>query len=355
MKASGAAFRSFFASHSPLGVPSYTLKIRSLTLRRSPHSQYEVCSSNDILKYWVRVSRYLNHLEELVFLGTDVRYSGRRNLLGALPRTVRLRRFFCEDDRLLRDSVNSLRNHKETLVDFGGFFDTETVRPRMTADAFLYRFYNVRTLEVGREFLVGLRNTGSVVNLSVRLEWKEMLPCVRSLSTAFRNQLRALRLERKGVVDSYRILDDANSVREPKWPDSPLFLCGYLDIPSLRYLEVRDTAPPSPLPVRAHPTPLACALGHPGWANFSDYDGVPNLERLAWRPTWAVEGAFRRTCADAFVRVAGDVLPVLTVWMSLQEHTSGIWDTWTRIDEDFPLERKCIWDAVKEDSWKRMA
>ena len=261
MKATGAVFYAFFSSRSPLGgVPSYALRLRSLTLTLSPHCHYATPSSNDILEYWAQVSRHLNHLVELSFLGTDVRYNGCRDLLEGLPHTARLRRFFCEDGRILRDLMPSLFNHEETLEDFGGFFDTAVVSPLKTADTFLYQFSNVRTLEVGWEFIHGLRNAGSVVNLSVRLEWTEMLPCVRSLSMAFENQLRALRLDRKGVVDCYRVLDDPNLALEPEWAQSPLFLCGHLDIPSLRYLEVRDTAPPLPLPVRAYPTPLWMSL-----------------------------------------------------------------------------------------------
>lgn len=101
--------------------------------------------------------------------------------------------------------------------------------------------------------------------------------------------------------------------------------------------------------------PSASILEDRAWATWSDYGGVPKLERLAWRPTWATEGAFLRPCADAFVRAAAGVLPVLTVWMSVEERTSGVWDTWTRLDEALQFECKYIRHAVKEDSWKRMA
>ena len=105
---------------------------------------------------------------------------------------------------------------------------------------------------------------------------------------------------------------------------------------------------------KPRPAPDLAFLGNPEWATWSDYEGIPNLDRLSWRPRWALEGAKYRTCADAFVSVVGDALPVLAVWMSLEENPSGIWDTWTRIDEDFQFERQCVWDAVPEDAWKRM-
>ena len=46
---------------------------------------------------------------------------------------------------------------------------------------------------------------------------------------------------------------------------------------------------------------------------------------------------------------------MLAVWVLLEEDPSGIWDTWTRIDEDFSFDRQCVWSAVPEDAWKRMA
>ncbi len=404
MKATSAVFRSFLSSHSTLGVHSFTFKLRNITLRLTPYSQGAVHSSNGVLRHWIRVSRDLNHLRELAFLGRNVWYTGRRDVLQSLPPKARLRRFMCEDDHLLDDSLNSLCNHQKTLEDFGGFFDIvpftsdveddpldidaalfdivavpfdiEAVAPRITLEGFLEWFYNVRTLEVGMKLVVKLRNPGQVTHLSVRLQWESMLPAIGCVSKVFGWQVRALRLEREAVADGGPTLEGF------KWVsgiESPLWLCAALDMPTLRYLEVRDSAPPEVCDYSFQPhltlnfadwsfarvraplqqgftPPDASMLGHPRWLSTSDgYEGVRNLDRLAWRPAWAAQGAKHRTCADVFTRTTGDVLPLLTVWMSLEARTSGIWDTWTRFDEDLQLERQCIWNAVKDDSWKRMA
>ncbi|PIL26145.1 hypothetical protein GSI_11900 [Ganoderma sinense ZZ0214-1] len=357
MKATSAVFRSFFSGHSPRDVPAFAFKIRSLTILLSPTSKDEKPSSNSnnaVLGHWVLVSRDLHHLRELAFLGTSVQ-SDARDLLVDLPPEARLRRFFCEDDSLLQDSSRSLLKHRETLGEFGGFFDTETFSPDMTPDTFLRTFRSVHTLDVGMRFIEQVKLAGSITNLSVRLEWPRMSSVVCHLCRTFGTQVRALRIERSAVVSGgWALVGDT-------WvpgPESPMLLCAYLDMPALRYLEVRDTAPPAAPEVQQEgirpPGPSAWSFGDSTWMESSDYDGVQNLDRLAWRPAWAAKGGEHRDCADAFVRMAGDMLPVLTVWMSLEERTSGVWDTWTRIDEDFPLERKCVWDAVKEDSWKRM-
>nr|VWP00719.1 N/A [Ganoderma boninense] len=353
MEATSRVFRWFFASHSPRGIPAFAFKIRSITLHLSPPSQDNVSPShsNVVLMHWKWVSRDLHHLRELAFLGTKVQFTGVRDLLAVLPPTARLRRFICEDDRLLFGSLNSLLNHQETLEDFGGFFDTGIDKPPMTPAAFLDRFSNVHTLDVGMSFVTLQNHPGSVKSLCVRLDWTWMLSVVRSVWRIFGTTVRTLRLERNGVLDG-RELHDGYPLIEGQ--ESPLFLCTHLNMPALRYLEIRDTAlAEAQREGTKPPCPDAESLGKPPPSD--DYDGVCNLDCLAWRPWWAKQGGEYRNCADAFVRAAEESwLPVRKVLMSLDERTSGVWDMWTRPDEDFPFERKCTWGAIKDDSWKHM-
>ena len=195
MRATGTVFRTFFASHLALRASP---NIQSLTLQLSPYSQPQAPNSSGVLAHWLRASRGLNHLRELSFLGTDVRYYGARDVLASLPTTARLRLFFCEDDNLLDNSMASLRNHWETLEDFGGFFDADAIIPSTNPDNFLQWFFNIRTLTVGTRFFQDLRHAGvNVKHLSVRLKWEIMLPTIWSISTLFGHQVHSLCLERK--------------------------------------------------------------------------------------------------------------------------------------------------------------
>lgn len=249
MRATGTVFRTFFASHLALRASP---NIQSLTLQLSPYSQPQAPNSSGVLAHWLRASRGLNHLRELSFLGTDVRYYGARDVLASLPTTARLRLFFCEDDNLLDNSMASLRNHWETLEDFGGFFDADAIIPSTNPDNFLQWFFNIRTLTVGTRFFQDLRHAGvNVKHLSVRLKWEIMLPTIWSISTLFGHQVHSLRLERK-QEDGGLIWDGHQYVRRV---ESPLLLCAHLNMPALRYLEVRD----SPLP-QVSVRPPSCSL-----------------------------------------------------------------------------------------------
>lgn len=98
-----------------------------------------------------------------------------------------------------------------------------------------------------------------------------------------------------------------------------------------------------------HPIPEA--LGSPFWAQLTPR--IPNLNTLVWRPAWASEGGRFQRAAEGFSQAVGQILPVLTAVVSLEEDTRGIWDEYRRNDENMPFQRGIVWGAVDNDSWKK--
>ncbi|KAI0641035.1 hypothetical protein C8Q79DRAFT_1014857 [Trametes meyenii] len=220
-------------------------------------------------------------LEELMVSGlSDVEASTQDIFGGCL---FSLRKFFCDGDAVVLASWPSLRTHI-TLEEFGGFFDILHLPP---VDVRPDAFPHLRVLDTGAPFARRIGMGSRITHLSVHVARTTACCVLKQIAKTLGHQLVVLRVVR--TIQAPHSTGRADLEQAPFWEsDSPIVLCRALRAPVLRYMEVRDKAPPGTKWTVDFDTLRVIPAF---WYDCSKQatERTPLLSTLAWRPVWACQ------------------------------------------------------------------